>query len=88
MIVVPLLAVGAGLVATYGRLLARAEHARQFTRMSELFAAGERELERLRASGPHAEATTLVRELGIEALDDNGDWLILHRERPIEVPKG
>jgi len=88
MIIVPLLAVGAGLLATYGRLLARAEHVRQFTRMSELFAAGERELERQLASGPQAEATTLVRELGIEALDENGDWLILHRERPIEVPKG
>ena len=73
----------------YGRLLARAEHVRQFTRMSELFAAGERELERLTCRRPcKRSATALIRDLGIEALDENSDWLILHRERPLEVPPG
>ena len=24
----------------------------------------------------------------IEALDENDDWLILHRDRPVEVPLG
>ena len=88
MVVVPLLAVGAGLLDGYGRLLARAEHVRQFTRMSDLFSAADRELERLHAQGLQAEATALIRDLGIEALDENGDWLILHRERPLEVPPG
>jgi hypothetical protein len=25
------------------------------------------------------------RELGIEALEENGDWLLLHREHPLKV---
>jgi len=30
----------------------------------------------------------LVKELGREALIENGDWVIMRRERPIEIPKG
>lgn len=32
--------------------------------------------------------THLIRELGKEALIENGDWVLLRRERPIEIPKG
>ena len=32
-------------------------------------------------------ARTLVSDLGKEALAEHGDWLMLHRERPIELPK-
>jgi hypothetical protein len=28
----------------------------------------------------------VLRELGQEALEENGDWVLLHRERPLEVP--
>lgn len=88
MVIIPFMAVAAGLLEGYGRQLARAEHIRQYTRMSELFAAGERELEGLLKDGRHEEAAALVRVLGIEALDENGDWLTLHRERPLEIPAG
>jgi hypothetical protein len=27
-----------------------------------------------------------VRELGEEALAENGDWVLIHREREVEVP--
>ena len=30
----------------------------------------------------------LIIELGKESLNDHGDWVILHRERPIELPEG
>ena len=33
-------------------------------------------------------ADELLRELGKEALIENGDWVLLHRERPIDIPKG
>lgn len=32
------------------------------------------------------DARDLVRELGEAALAENGDWVLLHRERPLEVP--
>jgi hypothetical protein len=33
------------------------------------------------------EAKELVRELGKAALEEHGDWVMLHRERPIELPR-
>ena len=30
----------------------------------------------------------LIKELGKEALIENGDWVLMRRERPIEIPKG
>jgi hypothetical protein len=85
---IPILAVGAGLLHGYGHQLGRAEHIRQFTRMSELFYACEQELEKLLRDERHGAAFALVRHLGFEALEENGDWLILHRERPMKVPSG
>ena len=37
--------------------------------------------------GKTDEALDLVRELGKDALAEHGDWVMLHRERPIELPK-
>ena len=34
------------------------------------------------------QAKTIIYETGLEALDENGDWLLLHRDRPVEVPLG
>jgi len=79
-------AVCAGLLLAYGNQMARAEHIRAFTRMSELFEAGERDLADLLRDGRREASGELVRDLGKEALDESGDWLILHRERPLEVP--
>ena len=87
MVLIPMVAVSAGLLHGYGKQLARAEHARQFERMSDLFYTSEQELSALIADD-RDDAAALVRELGIEALDENGDWLVLHRERPLEVPPG
>ena len=85
MVIIPMLAVSGGLLHGYGQQLARAEHARQFGRMSDLFYSAELELKAL-AADDREDAAALVQELGIEVLDENGDWLILHRERPLEVP--
>jgi hypothetical protein len=87
MVIIPMFAVSAGLLLGYGQQLARAEHSRQFERMAELFYAAEKDLRRAISEGADTRAA-MVRELGIEALDENGDWLILHRERPLEVPPG
>jgi hypothetical protein len=78
--------VAAGSVEAYARVLALAEHARQYQRMSLLFDNAEVALAALLYAGQHDEAQALIRELGKEALVENGDWVVLHRERPLEVP--
>ena len=80
------LAVTAGLLHGYNQQMARAEHTRQSTRMSDLFGNARQHLIELLRSDDHEQATLLLKELGREALEENGDWVLLHRDRPLEVP--
>jgi hypothetical protein len=86
MLAIVMLLVAAGLRHGYNQQLARSEHAKQFSRMSEMFDIGDRRLNELLSAGDHERAEELIKELGAEALEENGDWVLLHRERPLEVP--
>jgi hypothetical protein len=77
----------AALLFGYAKSRALSEHAKQYGRMSIIFANAKRHLEELVKSGQHANAQALIEELGKEALVENGDWVLLHRERPLQVPK-
>jgi hypothetical protein len=77
----------AALLFGYAKSRALSEHAKQYGRMSIIFANAKRRLEELVKSGGHASAQGLIEELGKEALVENGDWVLLHRERPLQVPK-
>ena len=86
MLVIVGFAVTAGLLHGYNQQMARAEHTRQFTRMSELFGNARQHLAESLRLEDHGQATRLLKELGREALEENGDWVLLHRDRPLEVP--
>jgi len=76
----------AALLVTYADRMALSEHAKQYGRMSELFDNAARGLRRCLEGGRFVEARDVLRDLGEEALAENGDWLLLHRERPLKVP--
>ncbi len=79
---------GAALLTGYAQMRAYDEHARRYERMRELFhIAGERLTALLRARDLSGANAVLV-QLGREALAETCDWLLLHRERQIEVPTG
>jgi hypothetical protein len=86
MVAIVTIAVAAGLRHGYVQQLAYSEHAKQYGRMAELFDTAERHLAQMLEKGDHHHASELLRELGEEALEENGDWVLLHRERPLEVP--
>ena len=77
----------AALLAAYAEKRALSEHAKQYARMSLLFGNARHGLEERLGAGDGPGACALIGELGREALVENGDWVILHRERPLEVPK-
>jgi hypothetical protein len=77
----------AALLFGYAKSRALSEHAKQYGRMSIIFANAKRHLEELMRAGRYAKASALIEELGKEALVENGDWVLLHRERPLQVPK-
>lgn len=71
-------------VHAYANIRAFGEHEKQYERMEELFRSAEEAL-RHAASGSAARERVLF-DLGCEALAEHADWLLLHRERPIELP--
>jgi hypothetical protein len=77
---------GAGLFTGYGQKRAHEEHARRYRRMHALYRiAGDRATSCLR-DGDIAAARSALIQLGREALAETCDWLLLHRERQIDVP--
>lgn len=76
------------LVHGYADKSAWAYHAREYARMSELYRSASKELNAmLKPDSQEPEAArALFRSLAREALSENADWLLAHRERPIEMP--
>ncbi len=73
----------------YTERLAHAQHGKQYQTMSILFGRASAALDKvLRARPPdQARVAHVLRELGEESLAENADWLLMHRERPLEVPR-
>jgi hypothetical protein len=84
--------IGAALWETYAERLGLRTQVNQYARFAGIFRRARRFAEQLdrkpsRHDRQHA-LTALLRELGREALMENGDWVLLLRERPIVLPKG
>lgn len=60
--------------------------AHQYERMAILFDAATRQAGRALEEGRVEDARGVFLEAGREALAENGDWVLLHRERPVRVP--
>jgi hypothetical protein len=76
------LIVGAAVTVAYGEKMAFAQHARQYDGMSRLFQKADSKLTEGSLTDEEAD---LFRDLGKEALQENGAWLLLHRDRPLEL---
>jgi uncharacterized MnhB-related membrane protein len=78
----------AAAVGGYAQKMVYAEQTKAFARMVLLYDQAAAELDGLMKSGDRPGILALLKELGQEALAENADWLLLHRSRPLEVPKG
>jgi hypothetical protein len=76
----------AALLHHFNNRMAYAEHAKQYNRMASLFARASDLLGRFLEHDDYENAFDCLRKVGNEALTENGDWVLLHRERPVEVP--
>jgi len=77
----------AAMLHGYTEKRALAELTKQYERMGMIFVNAAAYLRRLLDRDRHVEAQELIHEIGVEALTENGDWVLLHRERPVDVPK-
>jgi hypothetical protein len=84
--------IGAALWETYAERLGLRTQVNQYARFAGIFrraANFAKRLEHLRVPREREHALrALLRELGHEALMENGDWVLLLRERPLVLPKG
>jgi hypothetical protein len=83
---IDLLLAGAALLHHANERMAHAEHLKQYRRMLNIYDNAAKSIQRLLESGNVAAASSCLRALGREALVENGDWVVLHRERPLEIP--
>ena len=73
----------AALLYIYAQTRAFLEQARQYDRMGRLFDRARLRLRQVLDAGDAAAFQRLLLDLGKEALRENADWVLLHRERPI-----
>ena len=78
----------AGFLHVYVQVLGLNEHAKQYGRMSLLFGNAAERIQECLNAGHYDDARVLIKELGLEALAENGDWVLLHRQRPPEGVRG
>jgi hypothetical protein len=81
----PALAAAAG---AYGEFMAYSAQAKRYEWMAALFARAFKRLDELVKDKKFDRARQLLFHLGKEALAENGNWVLLHRERPLEPPVG
>jgi hypothetical protein len=77
--------VAAALLHSYLEKAAFSEHFKQYTRTHAIFSNAEERLRELIREDKYSEAQQAIEALGKEALVENGDWVLMHRERPLEM---
>ena len=70
----------------YAQKRAYDAHAKQYAFMAGLFKRASDALEKHK--NDEAKSIEILRELGKAALEENSEWVLLHRERSLEIPKG
>ena len=55
--------------------------------MKNLFTTAANKLESLIAAKNVAKSQALIHDLGLEALNENADWLVQRRRKPVVLPK-
>jgi hypothetical protein len=73
----------AGALSIFAEKRAFKDHAHSYAHMARLFGRAQSILDTEKSS-----FRAVVRELGVEALAENGDWLLAHRDREVEPIKG
>ena len=81
----------AAVLLGYGGILAVEEESRLFKRMQTIYNRADRFRARLLplemgATVNLPNARKIIHELGNEALEENGDWIVMHRAHPIGLP--
>jgi len=87
-IIMAMLPALAAAMAAYALKMAFGEQQKQYQRMGNLFMRGSECVKQALKEGDKALAIKTMIDLGKEAMEENGDWVLLHRDRAVEPPLG
>jgi len=85
LLLVPLPSLAIGLFRVWVEQAGYGEQTRKYNRMAHVFRRAAKRLEGDLRDGKLDQARETLRRVGVEALEENGDWLLLHRDRPLKV---
>lgn len=85
-VVTGVLLYGASLIRNFSERRAYEAITRRYHLMHAVFARAASAVGDSRAELESAESASVFRALGEESLAENGDWLLLRRDRPLEIP--
>jgi len=86
LIAIEALLAGAALANHYSESMAFTELAKQYARMQSVFYRACTMIEQSIRAQDLVKTKECLQKLGQEALAENGDWILLHRERPLKIP--
>ena len=75
-----------GVIKLYADIMAHQEQSNRYRKMASHFGLCNERLDIALANGDIQTAQLIVLMMGRQALAENAEWLLLHRQRPIEVP--
>jgi len=78
----------AAAIGGYAEKMAFSAQAKRYDWMNALFDRAANQLTNLVKQKDYSGAQQLIFDLGKEALEENGDWVMIHRERTADVYKG
>ncbi|HRI88232.1 MAG TPA: hypothetical protein PK869_08205 [Candidatus Hydrogenedentes bacterium] len=78
----PVLAASLG---AYSEVMAFSAQAQRYKWMAEVYERASIQLEKGKERNDYALINTIIEDLGRLALEENGNWILLHRDHPLEV---
>jgi len=81
-----ILLVLAAICRNHSNLMAYEEDANRYQKMGSLFSRAILVLDQHLEAGNTESARSILKSIGKEALAENGEWLLLHRQRKFEIP--
>lgn len=85
-LVLALLFVAGGMLSHHADKMSYSDEQIQYGKAHDIFREGSRQIERLLGAGELSRVQQLIREVGIESLQENGDWVKLHSLKPPDLP--
>ncbi|MCC6156320.1 MAG: hypothetical protein IT367_21315 [Candidatus Hydrogenedentes bacterium] len=83
--IIGMMPVLAAVVGAYAEVMAFAAQAQRYRFMADIYIHASEKLKQATVMGDSEQVRSILRELGSVALEENSNWVLMHRDHPLEV---